>query len=256
MSDKYSFGYTAMKVVSVLGFLTILSAGIFGFSVIAGGSEGSGFFGWSILVFGIINGVLIIGIAAIGEALLDGSVAQQQILDRLPALQQTAISLFPVDSTSHERDQPTYDRRKWEILKEVDDDIAQAARRVADVNSAFEDELAQKYLTLGEKAYLAAIERRIIETHEAQVRRETEDIEKRKNDINSKDSEFARDYIEILRNNGNREPDEGLMVAKVEQYFGNYKFFHGGLAITFEDGTIMLKNRFTSRKYPSRAQIE
>lgn len=49
------------------------------------------------------------------------------------------------------------DIKKWEALKMVDDEIAQAARKAAEFGSAKEKELAEKYLAIGDKAYLPKI---------------------------------------------------------------------------------------------------
>lgn len=49
------------------------------------------------------------------------------------------------------------DARKWQALVELDPEIAAQAKRVAAFGQPYLNELAQKYLAIGDKAYLAQI---------------------------------------------------------------------------------------------------
>lgn len=50
-----------------------------------------------------------------------------------------------------------YDLNKWQALVEIDPEIAAQAKRIAPFGQHYVDELAQKYLSIGDKAYLAQI---------------------------------------------------------------------------------------------------
>lgn len=54
-------------------------------------------------------------------------------------------------------DQVVPNAKKWHALVEVDPEIAAQAKRVAAFGQPYADELAQKYLAIGDKAYLAQI---------------------------------------------------------------------------------------------------
>ena len=74
--NKYSSGYEAMKLISLVGWIVI------GISIIGGyiiGSITEGFIGLIIFVCGVVQGVLLLGVGSIGSAILDGSKAQQEV---------------------------------------------------------------------------------------------------------------------------------------------------------------------------------
>lgn len=50
-----------------------------------------------------------------------------------------------------------YDLKKWQALVEVDSEIAAQAERIAPFGQHYVDELAQKYLSIGDRAYLVQI---------------------------------------------------------------------------------------------------
>lgn len=65
--------------------------------------------------------------------------------------------------------QATLDRRRWETLLEVDPDVAAAAAEARRYGHGFEEALAERYLALGDKSYLAAILEKIKEQAESGV---------------------------------------------------------------------------------------
>ncbi|MGI3183728.1 hypothetical protein [Nioella aestuarii] len=65
-------------------------------------------------------------------------------------------------SEEHHQDNGQFDRRRWEILKEVDQDIRQASEAVVKVHPSLDDELAEKYMVLNQKEYLQALVDKIV----------------------------------------------------------------------------------------------
>ena len=57
----------------------------------------------------------------------------------------------------------SYDRRKWEALAKYDQDISAAVEKVRPLGSKWEDELAETYFQLQNKAYLGSIVAKILE---------------------------------------------------------------------------------------------
>lgn len=50
-----------------------------------------------------------------------------------------------------------FDSRKWQTLVEIDPEIAAQVKRIAPFGQVYVDELAEKYLSIGDKAYLGQI---------------------------------------------------------------------------------------------------
>ncbi|HEV7259495.1 MAG TPA: hypothetical protein VGN82_17065 [Bosea sp. (in: a-proteobacteria)] len=59
------------------------------------------------------------------------------------------------------------DGKRWQVLADVDPDIAAQVQRLAPFGQGYVDELAQKYLAIGDKAYLAQIADQIASRAEA-----------------------------------------------------------------------------------------
>lgn len=59
------------------------------------------------------------------------------------------------------------DARRWQALAEVDGDIAAQVKRIAPFGQTYVDELAQKYLAIGDKGFLAQIADQIVSRAEA-----------------------------------------------------------------------------------------
>lgn len=136
---------------------------------------------------------------------------------------------------------PRFDARRWAALKEVDAEIAAAAARAAALGDGYEDELAEKFLVLDDKAYLPALEGKLA----AKAAREREGAEARARDGDRElwatiEAEMAR-YEALLRESGGRDPAQGRAVAKVEPYTGSWVPFRGGVKATLEDGSVVLR---------------
>jgi hypothetical protein len=77
--NKYASGYALLKFMSTLGSI-VIGISIFGGFIFFFSSENV--MGWASFVVAIaggIQGLILMGVASIGEAILDGSLAQQKI---------------------------------------------------------------------------------------------------------------------------------------------------------------------------------
>ena len=80
MNDKYSFGYIAMGVLSLFGAVTVAASIFLAIKLASEGNLGSGVVAAAVFFVGSAQGLIVIGLGSIGGALLDGSVAQQELL--------------------------------------------------------------------------------------------------------------------------------------------------------------------------------
>jgi hypothetical protein len=84
------------------------------------------------------------------------------------------------NSSSTRSQNPTvsvsYDRQKWSVLKEIDPEIAAAASQVAIHGKRYEEDLAERYMTLGDKTYLNSIVEHVLQRQrEEDVRQAAEE---------------------------------------------------------------------------------
>ena len=80
MNDKYTFGYFAMGVLSLFGAVTVAASIFLAIKLASEGNLGSGVVAAAVFFVGSAQGLIVIGLGSIGGALLDGSVAQQELL--------------------------------------------------------------------------------------------------------------------------------------------------------------------------------
>jgi hypothetical protein len=100
--NKYSSGYTLCSLLSIFGVIVIVVStlcALFLFFVyfsadLRGGAQVLGI-GVVVLLFGFFQGITSLGIGAIGRALLDGSIAQQEVAQKIAALPVAAVSNLP-----------------------------------------------------------------------------------------------------------------------------------------------------------------
>jgi len=76
--NKYASGYTAMSIISLVGWIVIGLSIICGFLVSM--NREMGYIGLIIAVSGTVQGLILLGVGSIGSAILDGSTAQQEII--------------------------------------------------------------------------------------------------------------------------------------------------------------------------------
>ena len=206
-------------LVAVIGLLPALIAS----------SKGRNFFLWW------LYGALFFIIALPHSLLLKGAGdASSQATNSQPP------SALLSDSAASTRSSSKYDEHKWEALKEVDDDIAKAAARVAALSPTLEEELAEKYLALDDKSYLQTLVAKIVAKNEAQKT----DAERIMKDADYALSEGysteARAYLAAIRNANMIDPDTGERVTAVKKYDGPAEAFAGGFKVVLESGRIIL----------------
>jgi hypothetical protein len=103
--NKYSSGYTLCSLVSIFGVIVIVISTLCAFffffvyfsTDLPGGATVLGM-GVVFLLFGFFQGITSLGIGAIGRALLDGSIAQQEVAQSIAALPVAAVSQLPPPS--------------------------------------------------------------------------------------------------------------------------------------------------------------
>lgn len=79
--NKYASGYTLIQILSVIGWLIIIVSIIGGVLIASNADRGMGWVGISVAVAGSFQGLLLLGMGAIGTAILDGSVASQRNIE-------------------------------------------------------------------------------------------------------------------------------------------------------------------------------
>jgi hypothetical protein len=153
-------------------------------------------------------------------------------------------------------DTKPYDIKKWEALLEVDDDVAKAAQEITPYGPSYVDDFAEKYLALGDKAYLEVLRAKMIA--KAVKDREISEEQERQNQIDKAkgDNKIYFQYIEKLKENGGIDPDYNQKVLRVQRYTGLAKPFRNGVEVEFEDGTFALKGGFLMRRFDSRTEME
>ena len=77
--NKYASGYTAMGLISVVGWLVIAVSLIGGIIIFSNSNRGDAYIGFIVAIAGAVQGLMLLGVGAIGSAILDGSAAQQDI---------------------------------------------------------------------------------------------------------------------------------------------------------------------------------
>jgi hypothetical protein len=114
---KYSSGYEAMRLISLVGWIMIGISIISGY--IIGGSmpRGEGYIGLIIFVCGVVQGVLLLGVGAIGSAILDGSTAQQEVADHFRNAKLNSASVNVNQSTPINRSAPVSAPVDWMTIK-------------------------------------------------------------------------------------------------------------------------------------------
>jgi hypothetical protein len=76
--NKYSSGYALMQMLSLLGILVIVCSVGLGIFIFAMNDRLSEFVGITAIIYGGFSGLVLMGMGAIGGAILDGSVSQQR----------------------------------------------------------------------------------------------------------------------------------------------------------------------------------
>jgi len=162
-------------------------------------------------------------------------------------------STFPSNAATIQRasalPESKYDKQKWNILKEVDAEIAATAARIIALDPVLEDMLAEKFITLNDKSYLASIERHIADKFLADRKlfeEQTANLEKGEAESSQRE---MQDYRFAIQGTGQFDPKHNLKVTNVEPYVGSWVSFRGGIKITFDDGSVLLKKGHLGRTF-------
>lgn len=141
---------------------------------IVGSSKGRDGFGWFVIggllgIFGIILIALLPSLIP-AQVKISGTWSEPPKATDTDAVHRPSIARQSgsAGGSTAPNPQKGYDARKWAVLKEVDAEISGVAYRIAALDSRLEDELAEKYLTLNDKAYLTALERQLTEKFAAE----------------------------------------------------------------------------------------
>ena len=111
--NKYASGYTAMGIISLFGWIVIVISVIGGYVIGGSMPRGEGYIGLIIVVCGLVQGVLLLGVGAIGSAILDGSAAQQEVADHFRNVKLNSPSVNVNQSTPANRSAPV----DWRTIK-------------------------------------------------------------------------------------------------------------------------------------------
>lgn len=107
-----------------------------------------------------VAGMLSLG----GTAVKTGVIAGKATIAAGKAIKGTKQNGSPKSATAIDGN---YDRKKWNTLKEIDPDIRAAANRLNEYGNNWEDELADRYLSLNDKKYLDDILSAVIQIAES-----------------------------------------------------------------------------------------
>lgn len=102
--NRYASGYKMISLISVIGFFAIAISVVGGIIIGSNAPRGLGYVGFVIVIAGSFQGLLLLVVGVIGQAILDGSNAQQ---DALSAIKELAKSLrYKSDSKPESTEYP------------------------------------------------------------------------------------------------------------------------------------------------------
>jgi hypothetical protein len=161
---------------------------------------------------------------------------------------------IPEIQTAPRLEAKEYDERKWKALLEVDDDVAAAAKVVAEYGSLYLDEFAGKFMALDDKSYLEVLKSKTVAKAENDLKKRIEDQQILATLEADESNKIYLEYMRKLNENGGIDPDYHVRVVKAEKYLGPAKPFKNGVALEFEDGTFALKGGFLMRRFSTAAE--
>jgi hypothetical protein len=194
-------------------------------------------------------GVIVLAIAG-SAPVQSASYDPRRTDDRTPTLPSPPRAIAPPVAKK------SYDEAKWAALLEVDSDISAAAEKLKHFDPKYQDELAEKFFVLGDKAYLGTLVEKITARAELELQQEADRRVAESQALADEGNQVYFQYLRILKENEGIDPDYYLKVAKVDKYEGPAKAFRGGLKITFDDGSFALKGSFMKRKFDSEKEME
>lgn len=84
--NKYASGYALIRLMSVVGSVFIAVSIIGGVVIGVSSPRGMGGYGFVVAILGVFQGLMILGVGAIGEAILDGARSQASSVELLEQL--------------------------------------------------------------------------------------------------------------------------------------------------------------------------
>lgn len=138
-----------------------------------------------------------------------------------------------------------WDAQRWAVLKEVDVEIKSAALELVALNPSLEVEFAKKYLILNDKQYVQNLKESIVRDYSERMTAQNERIQL----LGSDTAEQLKRYEESLAP-GRVDTRFNGTVDKIEPYEGSWRGWHGGLAVHFNDGRVLLINKNWTRLFP------
>lgn len=154
-----------------------------------------------------------------------------------------AMMMVEVPAIKKSVGESSYSENKWKVLKEVDPEIRAAVQKVIEVDEKLERVLADKFLAVGNKDYLAELVKNITEAgveekrQELSVAQEKEQRIAEENIISSRAEEG--EYRKIIKENG-YDYRYAARAVSIEAYSGSRGNFHGGICVKFDDGSTLL----------------
>lgn len=142
----------------------------------------------------------------------------------------------------------SYDRKKWEFLKEVDLEIRSASEEVSKLDKRLDDELGERYLSINQKEYLAKIVESLINGHKEKIARadklkkgpDSALVDEAEQELLEYKSYIAEDGFDKYLN---------AKVRDVEVYLGAWVAWRGGIVIYLDDGRVVLSHRGMQRVF-------
>jgi hypothetical protein len=84
--NTYSSGYTLTALVAIFGWIFIAASAILGIFVYANAPRDFEYIGFFVFLAGAFQGIILLGIGAIGEAILDGALFQKKSFETLSSI--------------------------------------------------------------------------------------------------------------------------------------------------------------------------
>jgi hypothetical protein len=157
----------------------------------------------------------------------------------------------------------SYDVKRWTALKEVDGELAVAAKEASELGPGHEDELAEKFLILNDKNYLpnlidnlrkkvaekADFEARQQETAANQAALKAEAAKRAAEEEVVKGREFQDAFLKRIAENGGRDPENNKVVKLATPCSGKYISTRGGVRVVYADGSAVIRRHSSSMSF-------
>ncbi|MBP1806485.1 hypothetical protein [Rubellimicrobium aerolatum] len=250
--NRYSF---AGGLLQVLGGLAWLGGGLSLLGGLYWLSQSEVPLGLATMIVGIISAVALLAMCEVGAAVLDLADNSASLLhsqreadtraNKAAQIPQPAPPVTTAASAPAAPRPQAVDSRRWQFLKEADPEVAAAATRVAGLGPGYEDHLAERLLTLGDRALLPGIERGLAEAAEAERRRHEEAVAA----MGEGTARELQTYRALVEANGGLDPKEKKRVVDIQPYSGSWLAFQGGLRIKLEDSSFLLMKDGFGRRF-------